>query len=103
MYFCWVKHISPAFANIMLVAVFIMFKLSEKTILKVGGSKFSDAYNVTWVDLWKSNNDRRNWLRFYNYGSGWNVYLMSSEGKEQIQLTTISNYISFRLLLFVLK
>ena len=27
MYFCWFKHISPAFANIMLGVVFIMWKL----------------------------------------------------------------------------
>ena len=26
MYFCWFKHISPAFANIMLVAVFVKMK-----------------------------------------------------------------------------
>lgn len=31
MYFCWFKHISPAFANIMLGVVFIM---DELTILK---------------------------------------------------------------------
>ena len=27
MYFCWFKHISPAFANIMVGVVFIMWKL----------------------------------------------------------------------------
>jgi len=31
MYFCWFKHISPAFANIMLGVVFLM---DELTILK---------------------------------------------------------------------
>lgn len=31
MYFCWLKHISPAFANIMLGVVFIMKNLKKGT------------------------------------------------------------------------
>ncbi len=36
MYFCWFKHISPAFANIMLGVVFIMKKFEINPYIQYG-------------------------------------------------------------------
>lgn len=77
--------------------------LKEKHILKLGANVFTDAYNVKWIELWKGDENRRNWLRFYNYGNGFNVYLMSNEGKENIQLITMSSWIKFKILTMLLK
>lgn len=76
--------------------------IKEKQILKAGAKYNTDAYNVKWLELWKGDEGRRNWLRFYNYGKGFNVYLMSNDDKS-IQLTTVSNWIKFKILTFLLK
>ncbi len=74
-----------------------MLKLKEKHILNKGGVHYTDSYGVKWIDLQKGE-DARSKLRFYNYGNGFNVYLVSSEDKTSIQLTTISKLLKFKML-----
>lgn len=77
--------------------------LTEKQIIKAGGKHNRDEYNVRWLELWKDDKYRRNWLRFFNYGNGFNVYLMSNEREQSIQLTTVSSWIKFKILTVLLK
>lgn len=77
--------------------------LKEKHIIKAAGKYNIDDFNVNWIELWKGDEERRNWLRFFNYGTGFNVYLMSNEGNESIQLTAVSSWIKFKILTLLLK
>jgi hypothetical protein len=83
-------------------------KLKEKHIIKAGGVYCTDKFNVKWIDL-NIGEESRSRLRFYNYGAGFNVYVVSNEESRTtigtytdcVQFTTIKWWLKFQLLLFV--
>jgi len=76
-------------------------KLKEKNIIKKGGSYYTDKFGVQWIEIIINSRSK---LIFYNYGTGFNVYLTSNEEKTMpIQLTTIKSILKLKLLLFILN
>lgn len=85
-----------------------MIKLKEKHILNAGGVYYTDSCGTHWIDLQKGE-DCRSRLRFYNYGTGFNVYVVSNTENrtsigayvECVQFTIVKSWLKFQILRFV--
>ena len=93
----------------------MLLKLKEKHILNAS-AKYCIEDGGSYFDLWRNSghgdNGRRNWLRFCRGVGCFNVYLMSNDYIENtmfdrdvknIQLTTLTNIVSFKMLLLLFK
>ncbi|MCG8902234.1 hypothetical protein G1K97_10320 [Tenacibaculum finnmarkense] len=84
-----------------LVSVFL---LSEEYIIKKGGEYYIDKFQTKWIDYGKTKKDARSFLRLYNYGEGFNVYLVSLDKEANIiQLTTIKRTLTFKILTMIIR
>lgn len=76
--------------------------LTEKDIICAGGEHYKDSFKCKWIDL---NNCGRSRLRFYNFGTGFNVYVVENnngdprlehDNKSSIQFAVIKSLNDFK-------